>query len=141
MNVLYIETSTHLKRDLEYTWYTNDYERVKIWEKYISKYGDLTLIAPYEKEICGKGAKGLTKLGNIHRLKDIHITLEEIDDLYRSKFSVLNKEMRKEIRNVIWRNVRFDGFDLVVIGKDKNFYQKQALKYAKTYNKKTNILN
>ena len=140
MNVLCIETSTHLKKDIEHTWYTVDEERIKVWEKYIASYGDLTIVAPYEKEVCGKGAKGLKKLGNIHGLKDKHITLEYVDDLYRSKISILNKKMREEIRNVIWRNVRFDGFDLVIIGKDKNYYQRQAIKYAKKFKKKYEIV-
>ena len=141
MSVLCIETAIHLKRDIEWTWYTDNEKRIKVWEKYVSNYGDLTVVAPYEKEVCGKNSKELIKLGNDFALEKKNITLyDNINNLYENKFNMLNRKMRQEVINVIWRYIRSDEVDLIIIGKDKNFYQRQALKYAKKFKKKYEIV-
>ena len=141
MSVLYIETDATLRRDLEWAWYSEDKGKVEIWEDYISNYGHLTIISPYKKKICNKNQKDLIKLGNKYELEKNHITLEYIDDLYENKLGMLNRALKEYIKHLIAREVKSDEYELIVIGNDKNFYQKQALKYAETYNKKTNILN
>ena len=135
MSVIYVETKTHLMRDIEWTWYTNDSAKIDIWEDYILNYGELTLIAPYKKQFCTKGQKDLIKLGNKHELEKKFITLEYIDNLYNSRLYMLSKPLKEYIKYLISREIKSNKYELIVIGKDNNFYQKQAIKYAKKYNK------
>ena len=80
MNILYVETGTKLKKDLEWTWYLDNEETIKVWNKYKEKCDKLIVIAPYEKHICIKGQRDLIKIGNVHALKDKGIQLKEIED-------------------------------------------------------------
>ena len=135
MSVLYIETSTHLRKDIEWAWYTDDKGKLEVWEDYILNYGELTLIAPYKKELCTKDSKELIKLGNEYDLEKQDITLKYVDDLYGNRLKMLSKPLREYIKHLIAREVRSDEYELIVIGQDKNFYQKSAIYYAKKYNK------
>ena len=139
MSVLYIETDTHLQRDIEWTWYTDDKGKVEIWENYLDNYSNLTLIAPYKKELCTKGSKDLIKLGNKYDLEKKHITLEYIDDLYENKLRMLSRTLQEYIKYLIAREIRRNEYKLIIIGQDNNVYQKQAIKYAKKYNREYEI--
>ena len=139
MSVLCIETSTHLQRDIEWNWYIDDEGKVEVLEDYILNYEEITLIAPYKKELCTKNSKDLIKLGNKYDLEKKHITLEYIDDLYENKLRMLSRTLQEYIKYLIAREIRSDKYELIIVGQDNNFYQKQTIKYAKKYNKKYEI--
>ena len=48
---------------------------------------------------------------------------------------MLSKPLKEYIKHLISREIKSNKYELIVIGKDNNFYQKQAIKYAKKYNK------
>ena len=132
MSVLYIETDTILQKDKEWAWYTTNKGKVEVWKDYILNYEYLTLIAPYKKELCTKNQKGLIKLGNKQALERKNITLEFVEDIYENNF---NKQLKEYIKYILAREIRSNEYELIVIGQNNNFYQKQAIKCAKKYNK------
>ena len=132
MSVLYIETDTILQKDKEWAWYTTNKGKVEVWKDYILNYEYLTLIAPYKEELCTKNQKGLIKLGNKQALERKNITLEFVEDIYENNFS---KQLKEYIKYILEREIKSNEYELIVIGQDNNFYQKQAIMLAKKYNK------
>ena len=53
MSILYIETNSHLHKDIEWTWYVDNEKIINIWHKY-KKCNKLIVIAPYEKNYAQK---------------------------------------------------------------------------------------
>ena len=135
MNILYVETETKLKKDLEWTWYLDNEETINVWNKYKEQCDKLTVVAPYEKEICTKGQRDLIKIGNVHALKDKGIELKEIEDINESKLNSNQKLKDKIIFNMEIRICASD-INLVVIGFKDSFYKQTAIEICKINNKK-----
>ena len=140
MNILYVETETKLKKDLEWTWYLENEETINVWNEYKAKCNNLIVVAPYEKDVCIKGQRDLIKIGNVHKLKNDGIILKEIENINNSDISPdteLKEKIEFNMRMIILR----PDIDLIVIGSKDNFYKQTAIEICEIYNKKYKIEN
>lgn len=136
MNVLYIESKTHLKRDIEWTWYLDSTEEEKIWDKYAHESDKLIVIAPYEKSLCIKDQKDLIKLGNKYALEDRGIELQRFEDLYDYETNTIDKKAKDDIIFLIERNICRSDIELIVINSEDTFYKQIAVNLCDKHNKK-----
>lgn len=136
MSILYIETNSHLQKDIEWTWYVDNEETINTWNKYKEKCNKLIVISPYKKKICIKGQKDLIKIGNRYALEDRCIELQRFEDLYNYETNTIDSKAKNDIIFLIERNICRSNIELIVINSEDTFYKQITVELCDKHNKK-----